>query len=240
MQTTRRQYLSAVGVGGWGSIQSGQKEKQHAIQQTSETGVDVGAVYIPFLGSKWGRCIDHEPSVGQYGIDDSAVINQQIQWMKDYGISTVMFNFGESYECFDRFHTFQEAELVDDIKIEIFWPINRVFQRDLDLERILDFIRSEFLKRDNYKQYNGRPVIQFWAAAYLRHHDGTRKQIIDEYGSLAAFVNHIRERLTVEGVDPYLIAHEPAPSVRPDYARAYDGYTSWFGPLNRLGTPTWQ
>lgn len=56
------------------------KERNRRVQ-TSDPNLDIGAVYIPFLGGKWGKCIDHHPAVGQYSITDTDVINKQIAQM---------------------------------------------------------------------------------------------------------------------------------------------------------------
>lgn len=201
---------------------------------------NIGAVYIPFVGDKIGRCFDNrKPDTGHYDMSDSDVVNRHIDLMQGHGISTLMFNFGEALPDLERFRQYQKADLASEINLEAFWVINRIFQRDLDLDIYLDFMREEMFSRENYNRYKNRPVVQCWGAAFLRWHEPTKNQIEEEYGTLSEFINYVRGRLSKGDRNPYLIAHEPAPSVEPSFAKNFDGYTSWFGPLSRLGQPDW-
>lgn len=236
----RRSFLSQVGSGfvvsGFSRKSQGYKRKYEPVNAE----FDVGAVYIPFVGDKFGRCFDQrKPAIGYYDMMDSDAVNYHIDIMQGFGISTLMFNFGEGHPDLKRFRQFRGAELANEIDIEAFWVINRVFQRDLDLEKYLDFMREEMFSLNNYSRYQKQPVVQCWATAYLRWHQPTREYLREEYGSLQGFINYVRDRLSVNGRDPYLIAHEPAPALNPDFANAFDGYTTWFGPLTRLGQPSW-
>lgn len=236
----RRSFLVGVGSGIAISQKSrgyrGYKRKYEPL----DTSFEIGAVYIPFIGDKFGSCIDNRhPKVGYYSMSDSEAVNYHIDVMQGHGISTLMYNFGEADPSLNRFRQFRKAELVDGIQLEVFWVINRIFQRNLDLEKYLDFMREELLSRENYNRYNKRPVIHCWAAAYLRWHDETREYIQNEYGGLDDFISYVKDRLSIGGHEPYLIAHEPNPGARFNYGLAFDGYTGWFGGLSRLGQATW-
>lgn len=237
----RRTVLSAVaGSLSAPSLARGYRGYERRYEPVSPSNFDVGVVYIPFIGDKFGDCItERVPAVGYYDMTDSRAINRHVDQMQGHGVSTLMFNFGEADPDFDRYRQFRRAELADEIDLEAFWVINRIFQRDLDLERYLDFMREEMLKRDNYSRHEGRPVVQCWGADYLRWHDETREHLRSEYGGLAEFVEHVRDRLSVGGTEPYLVAREPDPGVYPEFGRAFDGYADWFAALGRLGQPSW-
>jgi hypothetical protein len=193
---------------------------------------DIGMIYIPFVGNSFGRSTGARmPAVGYYDMSDSDTINRQIDQMQGHGVTTLMFNYGESINDFDRFRQFRQAELTSEIAIEAFWTIHRPFQRGLDIERQIEFFREEMLPIENYNRYEGRPVVQLWAAGALYWNDDINQELTETYGSPAAFIRWFRDELTVGNTEPYLICNDPHPGDRPVFAAEFDGFTDWFGGL---------
>ncbi|NEU58789.1 hypothetical protein [Halorussus sp. MSC15.2] len=192
-------------------------------------------MYIPFLGDKWGECIDHHPAVGQYSITDTDVINKQIAQMQSSGISTVLFNFGASELDFKRFRKFRRADRTADITIEAFWVIGRIFQRNYELAPYLEFIRNEMISLPNYETIDGRPVVTFWAPGYIAVNEDPMTRIQAEWGGLEGLISKIRSELTVDGNEPFLVGDIGGRSVGgfsdaiKRLGQQFDAITSWVG-----------
>lgn len=232
---SRRGYLKSVGAFGVLPVPSSESVTRNEHDELrSGSRVKISAVYIPFLADKWDECISHQPEFGEYSIDDSEIINKQIELMKQYGIDTVLFNFGEGPETFNRYRKFLNAENASEINLEVYWAINRVFQRDLDIDRYLDFISNEVYDHPNHNTIDGRPVVQFWASNYIPWHDETRTEIKEEYGGLEGFVSYLRDNLTLGDKDPYLVGcvNDVPEGGLPDnqavFNRQFDAVSTWF------------
>ncbi|NEU58611.1 hypothetical protein [Halorussus sp. MSC15.2] len=240
-QPSRRRFLGATSATLlFGSVdgfdyRSKRREERNRRDQTLNPNLDVGAVYIPFLGDKWGKCIDHHPAIGQYSITETDVINHHVNQMLQNGISTVLFNFGANKRDFDRFLKFRKAKRTNDIAIEIFWVIHRIFQRNHDFAPFLKFVRDEMVSLPNYKTVNDRPVVNFWAPGYLALNEDATRRIENEWGGIDKLFNHIRNELTVDGNEPFLVggigswAFEGFPNAIEQFGRQFDAITSWVG-----------
>lgn len=234
----RRRFLEMASIGllpGQEAVPDNRRQIRADDTESRNSGLDIGAVYIPFLGDKWGKCIDHQPAVGQYDITNTDVINKQIAQMQGCGISTVLFNFGASELDFERFRSFRRAERSDEVAIEAFWVINRIFQRNYEFAPYLEFIRDEMVSLPNYETIDGRPVVTFWAPGYIAVKEAARKRIREEWGGLDELFSKIRTELTVDGNEPFLVGDIggwgidgfPKPIRR--LGRQFDAITSWTG-----------
>ena len=132
------------------------EEKQGDDVPTEE--VEIGVVYIPFMGSKWDRCSTAgEPAAGNYDDTyDPQVVDRQIDYLLDHNVSTVLFNFGEEDEDYRRFEAFLEADRASEINIECFYVISQAMRRGRDIERDFAYLREQFFPLENYSRRDGR------------------------------------------------------------------------------------
>ena len=205
-----------------------------------DTNMDVGAVYLPWMGSKFGETLSNEanPRVGDYEDltkEQNELVSQQVDQMQGHGVNNVMFTFGE-YRDHQRFQNFEEAGLTDEIGIEAFVAIPPIFNRDRDIDEDLDFIHENLLHKDNYNQVNERPVVQFWNPSHLVYN--RREEIQSTYGGLTEFIGHVRESLTKDGVEPFLVGDANGRGYNQgragfegaeEFWSQFDGLTSWTG-----------
>lgn len=236
-----------------GTAGGGYERKYEPVEDAK---VDVGAVYIPFLGDMWGRCAKGQPAVGQYGMTDSTAVNRHVDQMQGFGISTVMFNFSvlDDAKYFERF---VEAELTDDIPIDLFYNISNAlkWRGDKTVKEQLDahaeYIREQFLRRENVSTHYGRPTVSFWDVDYLtwggnEQSADVKRGILDEWGNYEDFMTYLRSQLTVDGTDPYLIGdfHDNAIGGYSEEAtelnRQFDAATNWTGLTNPGETVPWE
>lgn len=263
MRRTRRRYLAAVGGAGLAgcSERSGTDTSNGDASDDSDgpsandshgadpdadevtesnDDRDVGAVYIPFNGDKWRECAPNaEPTVGRY--DDTherAVVEAHVEQLLDHGIERALFNFGEEDADFDRWRSFTEARNCGELTVECFYVVSQAFERNRDVDRDLAFVREEMLGRDNYATVDGRPTVTFWWMKTPLIVPDHRRSIEREYGDFPSFVEHLRSVLTVDGVEPYLVAdwNELALGGYDDWmteaVAAFDATTNWFGELH--------
>ncbi|WP_435317806.1 hypothetical protein [Haloarchaeobius sp. TZWSO28] len=212
--------------------------------------VDVGVVYIPFAGDKFGKCttVSH-PEVGTYGDPiPQGVSSQHAAWLADAGVSTVMFNFGESRKDYDRLRTFLQADL-GPLSVEPFYVISQALRRDRDIEADFAFLRETLLSTDRCHRRNGRPVVTFWDFDFLAwggsEDSKEAKALVEEYGGPAGFVAYLREQLTVGGTEPFLVGDfydHAVGGFSDDYAelnRHLDGATNWITAFGADVTGEW-
>lgn len=219
--------------------------------------MEIGAVYINFLGPHWENCATTaEPCLGHYSMDDEAVVNQHIDWMRRSGISRLMFNFSvmEDRKYADAFF---EASATENIPIEMFYNISNALKWRGDrtiteqIERHGEYIRSEFLSLPNVSERAGRPTISFWDVDFLAwggNEDSrdVKDAIDDEYGSYQALVEHIRTEFSLDGANPYLIgdfqdhAIGGFPQEYSDLNAQFDAAMTWTGKLKIGGSVPWE
>lgn len=228
-------------------------ETTEATTESPDEPVDLGVVYIPFMGEKWNRCSSAgTPALGHYDDTyDTAVVDRQLEFLLDHGVSTLLFNFGEEGEDYRRFEAFLEADRAAEIDIECFYVVSQAMRRERDLERDFEFVREAFLSQPNYSTHDGRPVVTFWDVDYLAwggtdQAKAVNDRIFEEWGSYEAFVGWIRDQLTVSGVEPYLVGdfHLHAIGGMPEefdrLNRQFDAATNWTGKLRAGETVPWE
>jgi hypothetical protein len=127
-----------------------------------ETDIDVGAVYIPFMGGKWDSCAVGEAAVGEYttggtlGPEDRAAVSRHVDQHRGFGVGPVMFNFGENSRDRRRFRNFRASPLADEVAFECFYVLSQALRRDRPVGRDLDFVQSDMFPLDTYATVDGR------------------------------------------------------------------------------------
>ncbi|WP_435335183.1 hypothetical protein [Haloarchaeobius sp. TZWWS8] len=218
--------------------------------EPEETDLTLGVVYIPFAGDKFGKCTDVcHPELGQYGDPiPSTVSSQHASWLREAGVSTVMFNFGESRVDYDRLRTFLRTPL-DGLSVEPFYVISQALRRDRDIEADFEFLRENLLSTEHASTIDGRPVVTFWDVDFLAwggsEASKKAKRTIEEMGGYAAFVDYLREQLTVDGREPFLVGDffdHAIGGYGAEYAelnKQFDGATNWINAFGDDGTTDW-
>ncbi len=255
---TRRQVLAVAGSGLLGTPRVARADGyERGYEPVEDPRVDVAAVYIPFLGSKWGKCVDHRPAAGQYDLTESAdAVNRHVDQMQGFGVSTAMDNYNGVTAQDEQFHAFESVELAAEMPVEPYYVPGHALKWNADrnpravLREDLAFVREEFLSREAVGTLDGRPVVTLWDVDYLAWGGNetaseVKRSVLDEWGDFASFVAFLRDELTVGGTEPFLVAdiHDNAIGGFPDdfaaLNREFDGLTNWTGKLRAGETVPW-
>lgn len=235
----------------------GQYARKYAV--VSDTTVDVGGVYIPFMGTgKWSNCTVGTPTVGEYSLEgrdfdaeNRAAVSRHLDQHQGFGVGPVMFNFGENFVDRGRFRNLRESPLSDEVELECFYVLSQALRRNRSVEGDLTFVREEMFPLDNYATLDGRPLVQVWGGYQARWMLEDAPLVPDR--SVPEHVDWLREQLTPEdGPQPFIVTtsgdygrwerQEPA---EPDettrsYMHAFDGYTTWFPHLRSGEQTEWE
>ncbi|MFB6187279.1 MAG: hypothetical protein ABEI86_10480, partial [Halobacteriaceae archaeon] len=223
-----------------------------------DTNLDIAVDYIPFLGSKWKKCLTGEtdPDVGHYSITDKQAINRHIDQMEYAGISTVMFVYEHGHSSQSQFNAFKQHQLADEIEIEVIYSIGHALQWNTDkdfrdvLKTDLDFFKEEMFTIDSYKTYYNQPTVSLWDINFLawggnEQSRQVKAKIMDEFGGFEEFIGFIRSELSGKDNSPYLIGdiHDTAlGGLRDKYIdldSQLDAVTTWTGKLDRGQKTPW-
>lgn len=213
-----------------------------------ETRLEIGAVYIPWAGDKFGKCIDQaEPAIGQYDDPISpGTTSKHIDQMQGHGITNVLFNFNGTQGDRRSTREFVKSDLSSKVGLRPFYTVKDYrWNPDDDsqdwkaeiLPQDLGFLREHILSHENAFTHEGRPVLNIWNAAYIPWNDSYHTQIMEEWGSYAEFTADIRDHLRVDGKEPFIIGgvtgggaddefEQSKPQI-PRFLKELDGTTSW-------------
>lgn len=193
----------------------------------------VGAHYYPWYGMNdqhWDSGYTGTPILGEYDSRNKHVIDQHIQWARQYGINWFSVSWwGQStFSGGTLRNYFLDATLASDIDFSILYePIGRFNAWDGDRididdptnrERLFkDFthLAETYFEEDNYLQINGRPVVYIYATHVFE-------------GALPKALDELRSRITPT---PYIIGEMinisgPKPRHRSRIA-AFDAITTY-------------
>ena len=190
----------------------------------------------------------YSQTVADFNRQNRETFERHFDWMRGHGINRVQFNFGEGDAERDRIRMYRdEVELFHQMEIEFSHPIIQAFRRDRDIFADYEVMTEILAGRDNIGTIDGRHVIYFWGFSGLYHDDELYQEIVNEYGGLEALVNEIRDALTVDDTDPFLVPdigsvgetwvnHGHDPDDLYDAILACDGVSHWdSGLLNPPG-----
>jgi hypothetical protein len=189
-------------------------------------------------------------------------MNGHVDQMQGHGVTSMIVDYNGKPQNEERIrqqveHTLPGTEPVLEVELISANLYKWAPERDLtfreNLSSSLEFVRETLLSRENYGTVDDgtdgddRPVVTFWGNGFLAHSEEARTTIEDEWGGTEGFVAWVREALTVDGTDPYLVTDTPDGHVGPGPAKFrnlfqhYDAVTNWMGvnELERQGTLEW-
>lgn len=216
---------------------------------------DIGVTYTPQTGAAFqqGCVVRKTPEVGDYQDPiRPETTSQHIDQMTGHGINRVIYVYTGFHNAPERMQSFLESSMIDQVEIhpEIDW---NVFKHSMDeswkdtvLPETGRILRENILNRGNVATHEGRPRVRMWAAHAYALNEEARSKIMEEWGSYDAFVDDVRNQLTVDGSEPYLAGgfgltgwtDYEAGDVG-DFAALFDGVFNWTGPINSHTGETW-
>jgi hypothetical protein len=113
---------------------------------------------------------EREPFLGWYDQTEPGIVEQQVDWMINYGIDFIVFTFiyqaGYTYEQMIKqsagLFKYLESPRRGEIDFAILWCYPG-FPEDKDAwDRIVNYWLDNFLLRPEYKRIDGKPVIFLW------------------------------------------------------------------------------
>lgn len=138
----------------------------------------VGAHYYPWYGmheghENWTNSCVANPVLGEYASDNQSVIDQHLTWCINHGINWLSVSWWGEGSGSDTALSdgLLEAEKFEELSFSILYETTRLEQYGYDLDSeatrshlIADFqyLEEEFFSKDNYLQFDGRPVVFFW------------------------------------------------------------------------------
>jgi hypothetical protein len=217
----------------------------------SPTRLTVGAAYQPYMGSLLRQdCMDDSQfdPIFDWQMTDPITVNGQIDYMQGHGLTSVMVLWNGSSETKPDIEHWLEHQLTHDVPLEgnvgapKFWKWrgdDESFREKLEAD--LSWYADAYLSRGNLETTpDGRHLVTFWNGVFYAWNEESRATIMDEWGGYGAFVDFLRDVLTVEGREPYLISQAMrSVGVGDDEAKAYlehfDAVTSWTQKGHEIG-----
>ena len=213
--------------------------------------IEIGTVYLPWFDhvGRWDECTDAEPEVGRYTNRDHEAVSYHADSMEWAGISRLMVNFSVP-EGAEPFLERMEQGLPGELPVEVYLEFTgRRYWENKDIEDFaegLDFVRDNFFSYENYATRDGKPIVSFWDARWLTWGGSevsaqAKNTIEDTFSHFGEFVEFMRDRLSENGQEPYLIGgmgdHGKvydegfATEEAIDLASAFDAVSNWTGKL---------
>ena len=138
----------------------------HDVYERSDS-IEFGAIYWPYTGHDagnryqgvfWDERTVGEPVIGEYYLEpdnfDHHKLNRHIDQMQSAGISRFILNAFQQSDDEFRIENIKDTELFEEMKFEIQYDIQKVFEFDRvnELEEDLEYIREEIFTLDNYNK----------------------------------------------------------------------------------------
>ncbi|WP_341869797.1 glycoside hydrolase family 99-like domain-containing protein [Paraburkholderia caffeinilytica] len=118
------------------------------------------------------RFPERKPLLGWYDDSNQKVIAKQLEWMKDYGINFVTFDWywegGSKPVAGAPISNYLHARDNHGIKFNILWANHAVFPRSLEeFDVMVDYWISNYFSSPNYLKIDDRPVVMVFSATEL-------------------------------------------------------------------------
>jgi hypothetical protein len=150
----------------------------------SKSGFDIGVYYFPgwkdnAIGGPYPKPWDkikpypeRQPKLGWYREGDVKVMNHQLSWMADYGISYVVFDWiwGRDNKGYieHALRAYLDSKNSKRVKFSILWANHTeyIFSKH-QLTSLVKYWCDRFFIRDEYKKVDGKPVVFIFSAKVL-------------------------------------------------------------------------
>lgn len=196
-----------LALSGWGLSVAAASAKPCSTEPAD--GYDISVYYYPGWHTTVGRPLavkspwdpilayaDREPLLGWYKGDNAGVVARQMEWMCDYGIDNVVFDW-----YFDRDHTRLEEPLqayLSDTgrqpKFSLLWANHNQSTTSQEWDRIVAFWADHYLSDPRFYTIDGRKVIFIFSLDRLAN-DAQR-----DGGSLSEWLQRARQTFRDRGL----------------------------------------
>lgn len=120
----------------------------------------------------WSRIMkypEREPLLGWYAEDDPGVIEQQLKWMRDYGLNFVVFSWYWSREgkpvLAHALNAFLSAQNRHGMDFAIMWANHTDYNFSREkFSAMFDFWANRYFFRNDYLKIDGKPIVFLFSA----------------------------------------------------------------------------
>jgi len=206
--------------------------------------LEIGTYYLPLYQreSRWEKCTDAEPEVGQYSMENSGAVARHIDLMQGFGITRLVLQVDDprnSRAFIQRLEETLPSSMPIEIKYQFSNAVGEHGDRSIkeQFDRTIGFFRDNLLTCDNYATRGGSPVVTIGSIHGPIWNKGDIYEAMQhEWGGYAGWIDYLREQFTVAGKEPYLVGtvnnlehvDNPKGEFRQGLQR-FDGITNWFG-----------
>jgi hypothetical protein len=133
---------------------------------------DIGVYYYPGWNKPdfdaWKRIEnypDRKPLLGWYKEGDDSVIIKQLQWMQDYGVSYIAYDwywdkFSETKTRTYAIDAYLRNSKKFNVKFSLLWANHTGTPYSLnDFDRMIDYWVSTYFNNEKYLKIGGKPVV---------------------------------------------------------------------------------
>ncbi|QPF75094.1 hypothetical protein G8A07_20700 [Roseateles sp. DAIF2] len=114
---------------------------------------------------------EREPMLGWYDDGSVAVVEQQLKWMRSYGIDYVVFDWywnGKGTELGHSVDAYLKTETKRDVPFALLWANHSAVPRTkLEFTSMVDFWISQYFNKPEYLKIDGKPVIYLFSHIYF-------------------------------------------------------------------------
>jgi hypothetical protein len=206
------------------------------------TTLHVGGLYQPYMGNLIRQdCMDDSLFQPEFDweMTDPLTVNGQIDYMQGFGVTQIQHVYNGGQENETLIEQWMDHQLSDQMPLEgnldtpkfWKWKGDRSFREKL--KQSLEWYAGNYLSQPNARTTaDGRPLVRLYGAGFLAWNEESRDHIMSEWGNYEAFVDHLRDLLTVDGTEPYLIGQTPkGVGVGDDnfeeFFQHFEGVTTW-------------
>ncbi|WP_347987295.1 glycoside hydrolase family 99-like domain-containing protein [Methylomonas sp. AM2-LC] len=126
------------------------------------TNHEKGLIY-PIPWSPVKKYPDKEPLLGWYSDNDPAMLHQQVEWMREYGIGYVAFDWywgGNQPFLSQAVDAFKASKVPGEMKYSILWANHFKFPGGVpEYKKMVEYWVKEYFKDPDFLKIDGRPAI---------------------------------------------------------------------------------